>query len=558
MIPARTIFRVSALGLIALAIAAPVAAQAPGVARSLGPAPSNLLVPARLGGFASRAAAPSTAPQGIVVLESRGWGTGFGIEAYGGTLKPRDGFRMPEQDFGGVLAGFHFGRDLALRGYYWRGWNRDSSDVAEIQSYGGELQMAVFGGVIVHPFLIGGVGYIDYMEGYRDLDGSLREDEETLIAGGGIAIRPLNWLELNTAVRSYFLKRSGVKDDWLSNWAWTVGVSFRLGGTPSKSQYEQAVAAGAAAAAGAAGVAAGTQMASFPIPATGEIRVLYGSDTLRAGDTTAMRGAMAVGVTTLEAVKNVVAAELAYLDAMNPDAATLGTARGPLTRVQADTLTRRLGYRTNEIFDYILRGQAQAIHDAMKAEMTSRGVDEASQTSVLAKVDSVLNARLAYNIARTREIRLLQDSAYAQAAREAAAAAQRYLMGGLGGFSQFYLEGRASFQSRWTRNLRIVPQATLGLSSTTTAMVGVNAQYHALSESDWIPYAGLGIGALVRGGEIDGETGTSFVLNPAFGVQYTSKSASVFGKTATGYYLEVQGVDLFQSTRLLAGITWRF
>lgn len=106
----------SALGLIALAIAAPVAAQAPSVTRSLGPAPSNLLVPARLGGFASRAAAPSPARQDIVVLESRGWGTGFGVEAYGGTLKPRDGFRMPEQDFGGVLAGFLFGRDLALRG----------------------------------------------------------------------------------------------------------------------------------------------------------------------------------------------------------------------------------------------------------------------------------------------------------------------------------------------------------------------------------------------------------------------------------------------------------
>jgi hypothetical protein len=555
MTPSRTPSRGLALLAGALLASAPVAAQAPGAARGLGPAPSNLLVPTRLGGFASRATGPATAPQGIVVLESRGWGTGFGIEAYGGTLKPRDGFRMPEQDFGGVLAGFHFGRDLALRGYYWRGWNRDSSDVAEIQSYGGELQMGILGGVIVHPFLIGGVGYIDYMEDYRDLDGNPREDEETLIAGGGIAVRPLNWLELNTAVRSYFLKRAGARDDWLSNWAWTVGVSFRLGGTPSKSQYEQAMAA---AAAGAAGVAAGTQMASFPVPATGEIRVLYGGDTLRAGDSTAMKGAMAVGVTTLEAVKNVVAAELAYLDAMNPDAATLGTARGPLTQLQADTLTRRLGYRTNEIFDYILRGQAQAIHDAMKAEMTARGVDEASQASVLAKVDSVLNDRLAYNLARTREIRLLQDSAYARAAREAAAAAQRYLMGGVGGFSQFYLDGRASFQSRWTRNLRIVPQATLGLASTTTAMVGVNAQYHAVSESDWTPYAGFGIGALVRGGEIDGETGTSFVLNPAFGVQYSSKSASVFGKTATGYYLEVQGVDLFQSTRLLAGITWRF
>jgi hypothetical protein len=128
----------------------------------------------------------------------------------------------------------------------------------------------------------------------------------------------------------------------------------------------------------------------------------------------------------------------------------------------------------------------------------------------------------------------------------------------VGGFNQFYLDGRASFQSRWVKALRLVPQATLGLFSSTTAMVGLNAQYHVPSTSAWTPYVGFGIGALVRGGEIDGETGTSFVLNPAFGVQYASKSASVFGKTATGYYLEVQGVDLFQSTRLLAGITWRF
>jgi hypothetical protein len=255
-------------------------------------------------------------------------------------------------------------------------------------------------------------------------------------------------------------------------------------------------------------------MASFPVPASGEIRVLYGGDTLRAGDSTAMKGAMAVGVTTIEAVKSVVAAELAYLDALNPDAAALGAGRGPLTRSQADTLTRRLGYRTNEIFDYVLRGQAQAIHDAMKAEMTSRGVDEESQATVLAKVDSVLNDRLAYNLARTREIRLLEDSAYARAAREAAAAAQRYLMGGLGGFSQFYLDGRASFRSRWLEQLRIVPQATLGISSTTTAMIGVSAQYHGKFSSGWTPYVGLGIGALVRGGEIEGESGTSFVVNP--------------------------------------------
>jgi hypothetical protein len=495
----------------------------------------------------------------VLVLQGQGWGSGFGFEVFGGTLKPRDTFRMPEQDLGGVLAGFHFGRDLALRGFYWRGWDRDSNDVAPIQSYGGELQMSILGGLIVHPFLIAGGGRIDYLDGYQDLNGDPREDENTWTAGGGLAIRPLNWLELNVAYRSYFLQSPGPKDDWLGNGLWTVGASFRFGGLPKQSEFAQQQAAAAAAAAAGTAAAPGTQMASIPIPpAGGEIRVIYNGDTLRVTDSASAMQVYAVGATTIEAVKSIVSAELSYLDALNPDAATLGAKRGPLTRGQADTLTRRLGYRTNEIFDYILKGQAQAIHQSMHAEMTTRGVDQATQDQVLAKVDSVLNDRLAYNAARTREIRLASDSAYARAMREAAEGDRRNLTAGIGGFSQFYLDGRASFRSPWSRNLRFVPQATLGISSTTTAMVGVSAQYQIGSSSDFTPYVGLGIGALVRGGEIDGETGTSFVINPALGVQYRSKSAAAFGRTATGYFAEIQGVDLFSSTRLLAGITWRF
>src|SRR5512139_563280 len=101
-----------ALVLGAAVLATPLFAQAPGGTRDIGPVHSGLLVPSRLGGFASRAIPVPAPQQQVLLLQGQGWGTGFGVEAFGGTLKPRDAYHMPEQDLGGVLAGFQFGRDL--------------------------------------------------------------------------------------------------------------------------------------------------------------------------------------------------------------------------------------------------------------------------------------------------------------------------------------------------------------------------------------------------------------------------------------------------------------
>jgi hypothetical protein len=270
-----------------------------------------------------------------------------------------------------------------------------------------------------------------------------------------------------------------------------------------------------------------------------------------------MSRAIATGTQTIEAVRDLVSAELAYLNALYP--VPFGTKRTALTAEQADSLTRRIGLRTNGVFDYVITGQAEAMRQAMKSELTARGVDEAAQARVLARVDSALTERLRLNMEQSRAIYIRDDSAFARRAREEAEAGKRTVSFGLGGFSEFYLDGRVSFRSPWTRNLRLAPEAAVGFfGGGVSALVAGNALYY-FSAGNTRPYGGLGLGLLVRGAEIGGETGTSFVVNPIFGVEFNSKSAAkAFGQRALGYFAELQGVDLFSNTRLVAGITWKF
>lgn len=209
--------------------------------------------------------------------------------------------------------------------------------------------------------------------------------------------------------------------------------------------------------------------------------------------------------------------------------------------------------------DYFFQTQTTAVHDALKAEMEARGVDAKTQALVLARVDSTLNERSRLNAQNSRSLRMRDDSAYARRAREAAEADRRTVSVGIGGFSQFYVDGRVSFRSPWSNQLRFVPEAAVGFfGGGVSALVAGNAHYQLAREGATRPYVGLGLGLLVRGDEIGGKTGTSFVVNPAFGVEFRSTAAQTFGSKANAFFLEAQGVDLFSNFRLVGGVTWKF
>lgn len=497
--------------------------------------------------------------QQIIGLSETGWGTGFGVEAFAGQLTFNKDMRLPDQDVAGGLAGIYLGNATRLRGYWWEGADTLGTSDSKMQSYGGELEVAIQAGWFIHPFLLVGGGRLAFADDFLGVDSLPREDQNVWVAGGGLRVRPLEWLDFNLAYRDNILQAPGLRDKWISNALWTVGASFRFGGLPSKTQqtavYGAAPAAAPAGAAGAAAVAAGT--AVIPVPVNGgEIKIVYNGDTLRMRDSASVARAMAMGTVSLEAIRDLVSAELAYLNALYP--VPFGSTRTALTNEQADSLTRRIGLRTNGVFDYLMRGQAEAMRAAMKSELTARGVDAATQTKVLARMDSALTERIALADQQSRAIMIRNDSAYARRAREEAEADKRTVTAGIGGFSELYLDSHVMFRSPWRKQLRIGPQVALGFfGGGVSALVTGNANYY-WQKGNIKPYAGLGLGFLVRGGEIDGETGTSFVANPTFGLEFANASARRFGERALGYFVELQGVDLFGNTRLVGGVTWKF
>ena len=493
-----------------------------------------------------------------------GWGKGVGIEPFAGRLQFDREMRQADQDVAGVRAGVYLGASMRARAFWWQGQDTTSGSDAKLQSYGGELEIGIQDLWFIHPFIVLGGGRFDYKDDYRSLDSLPREDQNVWIAGGGIKIRALEWLEINAAYRDNLLRPPRVRDRWLNNHLYSVGISFRYGGTPSETKTTMygAAAAGAAGSSGAATTAAAAvasgKVATIPVPVNGgEIKVVYNGDTLRLQDSAGVARAMSTGVATVEAIRDLVSSELAYLNALYP--VPFGTPRNALTPEQSDTLTRRLGLRANGVYDYLVRGQAEAIRAAMKAELTARGVDEASQAKILARLDATLAERIALSDAQSRQIMVRNDSAYARRVREEAAADQRTVMAGIGGFSEFYIDSRVNFRSPWMDELKIGPQVGLGFfGGGVSALVAGNAMYYFDVDNKVRPYAGVGLGLLVRGAEIDGKTGTSFVVNPSFGVEFTNSSARMFGQRALGYYVEVQGVDLFGNTRLIGGVTWKF
>ncbi len=515
-------------------------------------------------GLSSFRLAEPRVPQQIIGLQENGWGAGLGIEPFVGRLQFDKDMRQADQDVAGVRAGAYLGASMRVRGYWWRGADTIGTSDSKMQSYGGELEMGIQDGWFIHPFVLLGGGRLDYADDYRSMDSLSREDQNVWILGGGLKLRALEWLEFNVAFRDNLLRPPRVRDRWVNNTMWTAGMSLRVGGTPSKttmySTTSGAAGAGAggasgAAAAGAAG--ASGNVATFPVPVGGgEIKVVYNGDTLRLRDSALVARSLVTGTATVDAIRDLVSSELAYLNALFP--VPFGTTRGALTTEQADSLTRRLGLRTNGVYDYLVRGQAESMRAAMQSELTARGVDAASRARILARMDSALSERVALNDAQSRAIMMRNDSAYARRAREEAEADKRTVTAGIGGFSEFYLDSRVNFRSPWLKELRIGPQVALGFfGGAVSALVTGNGLYY-WSAGKTKPYAGLGMGLLVRSGEIGGETGTSFVVNPTFGVEFTNASARRFGERALGYFAELQGVDFFGNTRLVGGVTWKF
>jgi hypothetical protein len=162
-------------------------------------------------------------------------GVSLPIEPFVGRLNFSDDLALDTQELFGLRTGLDFGRYFGVRGYYWRGVNDDFDDTEDVQSWGGEAQFNLNAGNGAVPFLIAGLGKLDFRDEFVDENGLGRDDETMLILGAGLGLNLSDRLRLDVAARDYVISNEDLDelnttDELSSNWMISAGLSFSLFG----------------------------------------------------------------------------------------------------------------------------------------------------------------------------------------------------------------------------------------------------------------------------------------------------------------------------------------
>ncbi len=168
-------------------------------------------------------------------------GLSIPIEPFVGRLDFHDDLMLDEQYLVGLRTGLDFGRFFGLRGYYWRAVNDDFDDTVPLQSYGGEARFNLNSGQGAVPYLVTGVGHLDFMDDFAEEVGPALDDKTMLILGGGLGFRLNDRLELDLSVRDHILSAKDLDDtsdpdDLLANWMFGGSIRFSLGGSSPQGQ----------------------------------------------------------------------------------------------------------------------------------------------------------------------------------------------------------------------------------------------------------------------------------------------------------------------------------
>ena len=175
-------------------------------------------------------------------------------EVFAGRLDFAGASGLPNQYVTGVRTGIDFGPLVGLRAFYWRGVSDGFNKTAGIQGYGGEAQFALNAGPGFNPFLLAGAGQLDFLDSY-DYNGEAATpgvvrrqpaDQTALILGGGVKIPIGARFTLTAAARNYLAARGGRTEDVAeasqlrSNWQYSAGFSFGIGGRGARRRAESA------------------------------------------------------------------------------------------------------------------------------------------------------------------------------------------------------------------------------------------------------------------------------------------------------------------------------
>lgn len=457
------------------------------------------------------------------------------MEVFAGQIQLADEIGGGDLDVAGVLAGVDVGAYAGLHGFYWRGVETDPLAAGPVQAFGGEGQLNLNVGNGLTPFLVGGLARLDFLE--TDDDPTPPEDRTMPLVGAGLRL-DVGRLGLQAAVRSYLAQTDGEGEDdgdLVHSPLFTVGAAFRLGRTSRAPRVAAALPAEVRTVRGDTVFVvrrdtayASDSFVSIPIPTEGEIYLRYGpsNGSRVAGAPAPAESAAPLDEAALERLRQQILADLE-----------------PRLRVI-------LAEERQEMAELVRREQDAA----------SAGLDADSER-LLERIDAVVALRVRDELAR---------AAVAGGTPVAAAPAEPrverfvprfgnlrpYVGGNLDRPRQFVAGVRLDLGPFDPARpaVRLMPEAALGLGQGgASVLLAGNVAYEVSTlEVRGVsvqPYGYAGAGFFFLGDPPAGRPKTEAVVNFGYGAVLP-----VPNRSRGEFFIEHQGVDLFDLNRLLIGL----
>lgn len=551
-------------------------------------------------------AAESELDRAIRQRYSKGlFGASWPIEPFAGRLNFDKSAGLADQAFLGLRTGINLGDLISLRGYYWHGTDDHLSSTEPIQSWGGEAQFNLTSGQGVVPYVLFGVGKIDFMNDYLDLDSLSRSDQGMLILGGGVSLTLSRNLRMVFGARDNIFSETDLKDITepsvlLHNWSFSGGLNFLIGGNPkAPEEYtplgqqpvvqvvplaavqpvpatgavpatvavpaQQPVTAGMIVQPAPTSIQVvstgvppapvsyqGDRTVTIPVPTVGEIYIRYGEPggvtiTSQGGapgpGVAAVPGAPAPPVALDESIRRAVREEMEAMGIGRSEAQAAPTApAAPAERPPVDE-TKMSDAERMDVLTQRLEDRLAAMFDQRLAEQRDIILSETKRegTSQTIVVPS-----------ETQPAGVSEAVTVTQTA-PGGNVVYPFIGVNLDYPEQFVVGGRLDLGSvRPGSKFRLLPEIALGFFNKGSFMFAVNTQYDfgslgSIGRVSPYVYAGLGVIRFGKGVDRDRTEG---VFNFGYGVSRN------FGEWVV--FAEHQGIDLFNMHRLNFGIRYPF
>jgi hypothetical protein len=457
------------------------------------------------------------------------------MEAFAGRIS-FDALGGGSSDVLGGRLGIDLGRVIGAYGLYWR-----SFDGVGVQGYGAEAQLNLNAGAGVTPFLLGGVGRIDFL---ASDSGPPRQDRTLPVAGGGLRLE-LWRIGVQGTVRSHLVTSEDAEGgrDLRHAALWSVGAAFRLGRGPRAAPVvtrlpapvETRVVRGDTVFVSVRDTAGPERTITIPIPREGEIYLRYGP----------------AGATRI----------VAPGEAVPPQGAPVA--------VIDDAALELLRRRIISDLEPVLRNAAAAERAELRG-MVRDELDRAAPVSdaegerrLLERIDALISLRLreaALPVAvRDTMVPDTLPDPFAVAAEPRFQPRLRGLrpyIGGNFGVPRQFITGLRLDLGPFTAErpeIRLVPEAALGLGQGgQSVMLAANVAYepdgYLLAGRTLRPYGYAGAGFLFIAKPPVNRPGREAVVNLGYGLAFPVPNHPA------EFFVEHQGIDLFDLNRLIVGV----